>query len=87
MLIKKVTKIDPTLRNQTSEKVKVIKELHEMNQFGLSLLFKVTEIAKSVYYYWIKRFKTQKDIDIVKSIKQICKKAIILMVIVELLKH
>lgn len=47
-----------------------------MNQFGLSLLFKVTEIAKSVYYYWIKRFKKpKKDIDIVKSIKQICKES------------
>lgn len=47
-----------------------------MYQFGLSLLFEVTEIAKSVYYYWLERFKKpKKDIDIVESIKQICKES------------
>ncbi|REI26955.1 IS3 family transposase, partial [Staphylococcus felis] len=47
-----------------------------MYQFGLSLLFEVTEIAKSVYYYWLERFKKpKKDIEIVESIKQICKES------------
>ncbi len=47
-----------------------------MYQFGLNLLFKVSEMAKSVYYYWIERFKKpKKDINIVESIKQICKES------------
>ncbi|WP_154836260.1 IS3 family transposase, partial [Staphylococcus pasteuri] len=45
-----------------------------MYQFRLNLLFKVSEMAKSVYYYWIEHFKKpKKDINIVESIKQICK--------------
>ncbi|REI24095.1 IS3 family transposase, partial [Staphylococcus felis] len=61
---------------KTTEKEKVIKELHEMYQFELSLLFEVKEIAKSVYYYCLERFKKpKKDIDIVESNKQICKES------------
>ncbi|MHA8043093.1 IS3 family transposase [Staphylococcus xylosus] len=51
----------------------MIKALHETFNFGLSLLFKVSKVAKSVYYYWLKRFKQlNKDEELIKTIKAIC---------------
>ncbi|WP_426444021.1 IS3 family transposase [Staphylococcus xylosus] len=50
-----------------------MKSLHETLNFGLSLLFKVSKVAKSVYYYWLKRFKQpNKDEELIKTIKAIC---------------
>ncbi|WP_436962710.1 IS3 family transposase [Staphylococcus shinii] len=50
-----------------------MKALHETFNFGLSLLFKVSKVAKSVYYYWLERFKQpNKDEELIETIKEIC---------------
>ncbi|MFU0801873.1 IS3 family transposase [Staphylococcus warneri] len=47
--------------------------MHETQNIGLSVLFKVANIAKSVYYYWVGRFKEpNKDETIIQAIKDIC---------------
>ncbi|MEX2949559.1 IS3 family transposase [Staphylococcus warneri] len=61
------------MRSRNSEKVKIIKDIHETQNIGLSVLFKVANIAKSVYYYWVGRFKEpNKDETIIQAIKDIC---------------
>lgn len=71
LLIKKVTSLNSILRDQTSEKVKIIKDIHETQNIGLNVLFKVANITKSVYYYWVGRFKEpNKDETIIQAIKK-----------------
>ncbi|QTN10726.1 IS3 family transposase [Mammaliicoccus vitulinus] len=42
----------------------------------MSILFKVAKLAKSVYYYWINQFnKPNKDDELIKVIKEICKES------------
>ncbi|WP_245167090.1 IS3 family transposase [Staphylococcus caeli] len=52
-----------------------MQELHETLKFELNHLFKISEIAKSVYYYWLDRFKRpNKDDEVIEAIKTICEK-------------
>ncbi|MCD8800308.1 IS3 family transposase, partial [Mammaliicoccus sciuri] len=75
-LSKKVTGLDRQIRKQKSEIVKVIKELNETYNIRLSILFKVAQIAKSVYYYWINQFsKPNKDETLIQLIKEICEES------------
>lgn len=54
----------------------MITELHETLNIKLSILFKVAKLAKSVYYYWINQFnKPNKDDELIKVIKEICKES------------
>ncbi|WP_241954604.1 IS3 family transposase [Staphylococcus auricularis] len=52
-----------------------MKTIHESLNIELNILFKISNIAKSVYYYWINQLnKPNKDKYILQAIKQICKK-------------
>ncbi|WP_258236966.1 IS3 family transposase [Mammaliicoccus sciuri] len=53
-----------------------MKALHEIYNIRLSILFKVAQIAKSVYYYWINQLsKADKDETLIQVIKEICEES------------